>query len=56
MNAAIQLVDMMAVGVFAISGALPIAESLAMPVAIGLAFALRASAILFDLRLPKYGR
>ncbi|MEH6516010.1 MAG: trimeric intracellular cation channel family protein [Halioglobus sp.] len=25
------------------------------PVAIGLAFALRASAILFDLRLPKYG-
>ena len=30
--------------------------ALAMPVAIGLAFALRASAILFDLRLPKYGR
>tara|TARA_R110001599_G_scaffold353188_1_gene590573 strand:- start:2469 stop:3077 length:609 start_codon:yes stop_codon:yes gene_type:complete len=35
---------------------LPETEPLAMPVAIGLAFALRASAILFDLRLPKYGR
>ena len=32
----------------------PIA-GVAVPVAIGLAFALRASAILFDLRLPKYG-
>ena len=41
---------------FIVLQALPIAESLAMPVAIGLAFALRASAILFDLRLPKYGR
>jgi len=36
--------------------ALSMTESLALPVAIGLAFALRASAILFDLRLPKYGR
>ena len=35
---------------------LPETEPLAMPVAIGLAFALRASAILFGLRLPKYGR
>jgi uncharacterized membrane protein YeiH len=41
---------------FVIMQALPIAEPLAMPVAIGLAFTLRASAILFDLRLPKYGR
>lgn len=41
---------------FIIMQALPIAEPLAMPVAIGLAFTLRASAILFDLRLPKYGR
>jgi uncharacterized membrane protein YeiH len=28
---------------------------LEVPVAIGLAFVLRASAIIFDLRLPKYG-
>lgn len=41
---------------FIILLSLPVAESLAMPVAIGLAFALRASAIVFDLRLPKYGR
>lgn len=36
--------------------ALPETTGLAMPVAISLAFALRASAIVFDLRLPKYGR
>ena len=36
--------------------ALPETSGLAVPVAIGLAFALRASAIVFDLRLPKYGR
>jgi uncharacterized membrane protein YeiH len=36
--------------------AMPETSGLAMPVAIGLAFALRASAIVFDLRLPKYGR
>jgi hypothetical protein len=35
---------------------MPETSGLAMPVAIGLAFALRASAIVFDLRLPKYGR
>lgn len=35
---------------------LEITSSLAMPAAIALAFLLRASAILFDLRLPKYGR
>ncbi len=33
----------------------PLTAALAMPVAIGLAFLLRGSAILFDLRLPKYG-
>jgi len=36
--------------------ALAVPESLVLPIAIGLAFALRACAILFDLRLPKYGR
>lgn len=35
---------------------IPVTAPVALPVAIGLAFALRASAILFDLRLPKYGR
>lgn len=35
---------------------LPQTSALAMPVAIGLAFALRAAAIQFDLRLPKYGQ
>jgi uncharacterized membrane protein YeiH len=34
----------------------PVTAPLALPVAISLAFTLRASAILFDLRLPKYGR
>jgi len=34
----------------------PVTAPLALPMAIGLAFTLRASAILFDLRLPKYGR
>ena len=73
MNGVIQLVDMMAVGVFAISGALAAAERKldvlgfilfgtitgiggGTPVAIALALALRAAAILCDLRLPKYGR
>jgi len=36
--------------------ALPATESLALPLAMAMAFGLRASAILFDLRLPKYGR
>jgi uncharacterized membrane protein YeiH len=36
--------------------ALPATAPLAMPLAILLAFSLRASAILFDLRLPKYGQ
>ncbi|MCB1709202.1 MAG: trimeric intracellular cation channel family protein, partial [Halioglobus sp.] len=33
---------------------LSLTAALAMPVAMALAFVLRASAILFDLRLPKY--
>ena len=36
--------------------AMPATAALATPVAILLAFSLRASAILFDLRLPKYGQ
>lgn len=36
--------------------AVPATAALAMPLAMGLAFSLRASAIVFDLRLPKYGR
>ena len=36
--------------------AIPATAVLATPVAIFLAFSLRASAILFDLRLPKYGQ
>lgn len=36
--------------------ALPATTTLAMPLAMALAFTLRAAAILFDLRLPKYGR
>ncbi len=36
--------------------AVPPTAELAMPLAIALAFSLRASAILFDLRLPKYGQ
>jgi uncharacterized membrane protein YeiH len=36
--------------------AVPATASLAMPLAMALAFSLRASAIAFDLRLPKYGR
>lgn len=36
--------------------AIPATAALAMPIAILLAFTLRASAILFDLRLPKYGQ
>ena len=36
--------------------AIPATISFAMPLAIAMAFTLRASAILFDLRLPKYGR
>ena len=35
--------------------ALPATTTLAMPLAMALAFTLRAAAILFDLRLPKYG-
>ncbi|MEH6583106.1 MAG: trimeric intracellular cation channel family protein [Halioglobus sp.] len=33
-----------------------VTSSFALPIAISLAFLLRASAIIFDLRLPKYGR
>jgi uncharacterized membrane protein YeiH len=36
--------------------AVPATAELAMPLAVLLAFSLRASAILFDLRLPKYGQ
>ena len=36
--------------------AVPATATLAMPLAVTLAFSLRASAILFDLRLPKYGQ
>ena len=36
--------------------AVPATATLAMPLAMTLAFSLRASAILFDLRLPKYGQ
>lgn len=34
---------------------LPVTAPMAVPLAIGLAFMLRGSALLFDLRLPKYG-
>lgn len=43
-------------GSYVILQGFPVITSLAMPVAIASAFLLRASAIVFDLRLPKYGR
>ena len=65
-------IDLTAVAVFAISGALAaasqkldilgfilfgtITQGIALPVAIGLAFLLRGAAISFELRLPKFGR
>jgi uncharacterized membrane protein YeiH len=42
-------------GGYTVLQAFPATEFLAMPVAMAAAFALRALAILFDLRLPKYG-
>jgi len=43
-------------GGYTVLQAFPVTETLAMPVAMAAAFALRALAIVFDLRLPKYGR
>ncbi|MBE9537725.1 MAG: trimeric intracellular cation channel family protein [Proteobacteria bacterium] len=42
-------------GSYSVLQALPVTESVAMPVAMAGAFLLRALAILYDLRLPKYG-
>jgi uncharacterized membrane protein YeiH len=41
---------------YCLARAAGIPDSVALPVAVGLAFGLRALAIVFDLRLPKYGR
>ena len=41
---------------YCLATAVGIPESLGLPAAVALAFGLRALAILFDLRLPKYGK